>query len=249
MDLSFTPEQQRVPRGGAQLDRAAMPPEMKRKAEAGASFQQDETMEWHRILYAKGWIAPHWPKEVGGTGWDVAQRFIFQEELVRANAPAALALRPRRWSGPLLIQFGNDEQKQRFLPKILVGRRSLVSGLLGAERRLRSREPPAARREGRRRLRPERPEDLDDLRAVRRLDLRARAHRRRRQEAGGHLLPAGRRQEHARHHGEALPHHRRHRRLLRDLVQERARAAERTASAPRTAAGRWRRRCSATSAR
>ena len=120
MDLSFTPEQQAFRKEVRSWIAQAMPPEMKRKADAGASFHQDETMEWHRILYAKGWIAPHWPKEVGGTGWDVGRRFIFQEEIVRANTPE---LSPFGLSmvGPLLIQFGNAEQKQRFLPKIRSG--------------------------------------------------------------------------------------------------------------------------------
>jgi alkylation response protein AidB-like acyl-CoA dehydrogenase len=120
MDLSFTPEQQAFRKEVRSWIAQAMPPEMKRKADAGASFHQDETMEWHRILYKQGWIAPHWPKEVGGTGWDVGRRFIFQEEIVRANTPE---LSPFGLSmvGPLLIQFGNAEQKARFLPKILSG--------------------------------------------------------------------------------------------------------------------------------
>jgi alkylation response protein AidB-like acyl-CoA dehydrogenase len=120
MDLSFTPEQQAFREEVRSWIARAMPAEMRRKAEAGASFHQDETMQWHRILYEKGWIAPHWPAEVGGTGWDVGRRFIFQEEIVRANAPE---LSPFGLSmvGPLLIQFGNAEQKQRFLPKILSG--------------------------------------------------------------------------------------------------------------------------------
>jgi alkylation response protein AidB-like acyl-CoA dehydrogenase len=120
MDLAFTPEQQNFREDVRKWIPRAMPADMRRKAEAGASFHQDETMQWHRILYEKGWIAPHWPKEVGGTGWDVGRRFIFQEEIVRANAPE---LSPFGLSmvGPLLIQFGNAEQKARFLPKILSG--------------------------------------------------------------------------------------------------------------------------------
>ncbi|HEX5065478.1 MAG TPA: acyl-CoA dehydrogenase family protein [Myxococcota bacterium] len=120
MDLAFTPEQQNFREEVRKWIPRAMPADMRRKAEAGASFHQDETMQWHRILYEKGWIAPHWPKEVGGTGWDVGRRFIFQEEIVRANAPE---LSPFGLSmvGPLLIQFGNAEQKARFLPKILSG--------------------------------------------------------------------------------------------------------------------------------
>jgi alkylation response protein AidB-like acyl-CoA dehydrogenase len=77
-------------------------------------------MEWHKILYRKGWVAPHWPVEVGGPGLDVTSRFILTEELELAGAPL---LSPFGLSmvGPLIIQFGNEAQKKRFLPKILSG--------------------------------------------------------------------------------------------------------------------------------
>ena len=120
MDLSFTPEQIRFREDVRTWIREAMPPEMRHRAENGADFEQSEVMEWHKILYAKGWIAPHWPEEYGGTGWDITQRFIFQEESIAANAPS-LSPFGLTMVGPLLIQFGTDEQKQRFLPKILSG--------------------------------------------------------------------------------------------------------------------------------
>jgi alkylation response protein AidB-like acyl-CoA dehydrogenase len=120
MDLAYTPEQLAFRDEVRAWIASAMPPEMKRRADAGASFSHDDTMEWHRILYAKGWIAPHWPAEHGGTGWDVGRRTIFQEELVRANTPE-LSPFGLTMVGPLLIQFGTDEQKRRFLPKILSG--------------------------------------------------------------------------------------------------------------------------------
>jgi alkylation response protein AidB-like acyl-CoA dehydrogenase len=120
MDLDYTPEQLAFRDEVREWIANAMPPEMKRKADAGASFEHDETMRWHEILYEKGWVAPNWPKEFGGTGWGVGRRTIFQDELVGANTPE---LSPFGLSmvGPLLIQFGSDEQKQRFLPKILSG--------------------------------------------------------------------------------------------------------------------------------
>jgi len=120
MDMSFTPEQLAFREEVRDWIETAMPPEMRQKADDGAQFTQPEGMEWQRILHTKGWAAPHWPEAYGGTGWDVAQRFIFQEELVRANAPD---LSPFGLSmvGPLIIQFGTDAQKARFLPKILSG--------------------------------------------------------------------------------------------------------------------------------
>jgi alkylation response protein AidB-like acyl-CoA dehydrogenase len=120
MDLSYTPEQVQFRQEVRAWLAEAMPAEMKKRAEDGANFENSEIMEWHKILYAKGWVAPNWPKEYGGPGWDIGQRSIFQEECVRVGSPG---LSPFGLSmvGPLLIQYGNDEQKQRFLPKILAG--------------------------------------------------------------------------------------------------------------------------------
>ncbi len=120
MDMSFTPEQIAFRKEVREWIDSALPPEIKRKAENGANFEHDEVMEWHKILYRKGWAAPGWPEEVGGPGWDVAQRFIFGEECARANAPT-LSPFGLGMVGPLIIEYGNDEQKKRFLPKILSG--------------------------------------------------------------------------------------------------------------------------------
>ncbi len=120
MDLSFTPEQEAFREEVRRWIAEALPPHLAAKAAVDAHFTMDEVMEWHRILYAKGWVAPHWPQEVGGPGWDAARRFIFTEELEKAGTPG---LSPFGLSmvGPLLIQFGTPAQKERFLPKILSG--------------------------------------------------------------------------------------------------------------------------------
>jgi alkylation response protein AidB-like acyl-CoA dehydrogenase len=121
MDLSYTPEQIAFREEVRTWIQENMPAELKDKADnGGGHFEHEEIMQWHRILYEKGWAAPHWPKEVGGTGWDTTQRHIFSEELVRANAPT-LSPFGLTMVGPLIIQFGTDEQKQRFLPRILSG--------------------------------------------------------------------------------------------------------------------------------
>jgi alkylation response protein AidB-like acyl-CoA dehydrogenase len=120
MDLSFTPEQEAFRNEVREFLETEMPAHIKAKAEVDGHFEMDEVTEWHRILYRKGWVAPHWPKDLGGPGWDAAQRFLFGEELEKSGAPL---LSPFGLSmvGPLIIQFGNDAQKQRFLPKILSG--------------------------------------------------------------------------------------------------------------------------------
>jgi len=86
----------------------------------GVFVEPDIGMEWHRILAAKGWVAPHWPKEDGGTGWTPTQKFIFEKECALAGAPA-LAILGLRLVGPVICEFGTPEQKARFLPRILSG--------------------------------------------------------------------------------------------------------------------------------
>lgn len=86
----------------------------------GVFVEPDIGMEWHRILYRQGWVAPHWPKEDGGTGWTPTQKFIFEKECALAGAPA-LAILGLRLVGPVICAFGTPEQKARFLPRILSG--------------------------------------------------------------------------------------------------------------------------------
>ena len=120
MDLSFTPEQEAFRREVREWIASAMPPNIAAKAKQLAHFEPHETQQWHKVLYTKGWAAPHWPVEHGGPGLDPTQRFILNEELVMSGAPD-LSPFGLRMVGPLLIQYGNDEQKKRFLPKILSG--------------------------------------------------------------------------------------------------------------------------------
>ena len=120
MDMSFRPEDLAFRAEVRAWIREAMPPDLRAKAEVDAHFEMPEVMEWHRILYKKGWVAPHWPREHGGPGLDITRRFILTEELELAGAPP---LSPFGLSmvGPLIMQFGNDAQKKRYLPKILAG--------------------------------------------------------------------------------------------------------------------------------
>jgi acyl-CoA dehydrogenase len=80
----------------------------------------DSSMAWQRILHAKGWAAPDWPVEYGGTGWSLVQRYIFAQECVRAEAPSLLPM-SLKMCGPMLIGYGTEEQKARYLPRILSG--------------------------------------------------------------------------------------------------------------------------------
>ena len=69
-------------------------------------------------LTAKGWLAWHWPKEYGGTGWNAIEKHIFEEEIIKASAPRIVPFGVNML-GPVLIEFGSDEQKNYYLPRIL----------------------------------------------------------------------------------------------------------------------------------
>ena len=77
-------------------------------------------MPWHRILAKKGWSVPNWPIEHGGTGWTPMQHYIFASEMAAADAPP-LAPNAVRMVAPVIIAFGTEEQKQRWLPGIRDG--------------------------------------------------------------------------------------------------------------------------------
>ncbi|MCX8071081.1 MAG: acyl-CoA dehydrogenase family protein [Candidatus Binatia bacterium] len=79
----------------------------------------ERAKQWQRKLYAAGYVALSWPKEYGGQGADVLTQAIVDEELARAQAPALIGQMGIQMVGPTLIQFGTEEQKRRFLPKIL----------------------------------------------------------------------------------------------------------------------------------
>lgn len=120
MNLTFTEEEEAFRRHVREWIEQAMPEDMRRKAKGDGHFTPEDSAVWHKILYEKGWAAPHWPKEHGGTGWDAAKRFIFTEEMELSGAPQ-LSVFGLSMVGPLIISFGTDEQKKRFLPKILSG--------------------------------------------------------------------------------------------------------------------------------
>lgn len=76
--------------------------------------------KWHRILYEAGWVAPGWPERYGGAAFTAAQKYIFDQECARAGTPE-LPVAGIRLCGPVLIEFGTEDQKAYFLPRILSG--------------------------------------------------------------------------------------------------------------------------------
>ena len=92
-----------------------LPDDIRERMRLGHSPEKEDTTRWQRILNQKGWAAYSWPKEHGGPGWTPVQRMMFLEENQLAPAPDMQVFNITM-IGPVLIQFGTDEQKRRFLP-------------------------------------------------------------------------------------------------------------------------------------
>ena len=121
MELNFTHDEEQfrqkvrnfleenVPKSGLSAARE-MPEDNERLAKAKA---------WQHKLYDAGYVALSWPKEYGGQALDPVKQSIVNDEMVRARAPYLLGGSGLGMLGPTLISWGNEEQKRRFLPKIL----------------------------------------------------------------------------------------------------------------------------------
>ncbi len=83
--------------------------------EAGFEFRRD----WQRTLHAAGWAGVSWPQEYGGRGATLVEQAIFNEEIVRAQAPTMANVLGLAMGGPTVIAHGTDEQRRRYLPAIL----------------------------------------------------------------------------------------------------------------------------------
>jgi alkylation response protein AidB-like acyl-CoA dehydrogenase len=89
--------------------------------------EKEVTIAWQRCLNAKGWLAPHWPAELGGTGWTGMERFLFEYECAIAGAPERVPM-GFRYVGPVIARFGSDWQKSYFLPKLLASEHYWAQG-------------------------------------------------------------------------------------------------------------------------
>ena len=118
MELRWTEEERAFRQEVRDFINRELPKETRDRMIRGKSPTKEQVVEWQRKLNRQGWAAPEWPKEYGGPGWTMAQRYIFREELMMAPAPQPLAFNINM-CGPVIIAFGTEEQKRRFLPRML----------------------------------------------------------------------------------------------------------------------------------
>ncbi len=120
MNLDFSPEELAFQQEARTFIAENYPKSLRGKQDDGDELEKEDFLSWHRVLAAKGWIAPAWPVEYGGTGWTATQRFIWSEEIARADCIRIMPFGVTM-VGPVIYTFGTPEQKAKFLPRILSG--------------------------------------------------------------------------------------------------------------------------------
>jgi alkylation response protein AidB-like acyl-CoA dehydrogenase len=119
MDLTFSREEEAFRMEVRDFIKENLPAAVKGKKRSDFTTRE-EFLAWHKVLYKKGWVAPLWPKEYGGTGWTVTQRYIYNDECAKAETPQVLPFGVAM-VGPVIYSYASEEQKKKYLPRILSG--------------------------------------------------------------------------------------------------------------------------------
>ncbi|SFD53869.1 pimeloyl-CoA dehydrogenase, large subunit [Bosea sp. CRIB-10] len=117
MDLRFTPEETAFRDEVRGFFRTQVPAEIRAKVSEGRSLTREDYVTSQRILNARGYAVPHWPKEWGGQDWTPIQRYIFTEEMLLAAVPLPLQFNCYM-VGPVIAAFGSQAQKEKHLARI-----------------------------------------------------------------------------------------------------------------------------------
>jgi len=120
MDLAYSSEEEAFRAEVRAFLKDKLPPDIANKVKKAKRLSKDDYYRWHNTLYQQGWVSPNWPKEFGGTGWTPAQYQIFDEENCAAGSPRIIPF-GISMVGPVIIRFGSDYQKERFLPPMQSG--------------------------------------------------------------------------------------------------------------------------------
>jgi alkylation response protein AidB-like acyl-CoA dehydrogenase len=121
MHVTFSPEELAFQEEVRAFFRDEYPEDIRAKRDKGMELEPEDQIRWQQLLYRKGWAGVNWPVEYGGTGWTPVQKYIYATEEAAANAPLVIPF-GLSMVGPVIYTFGNEEQKQRFLPDILASR-------------------------------------------------------------------------------------------------------------------------------
>jgi len=117
MDLKPTPEQNAFRQEVRRYIDENLPDELRHRLRVGLPARKEDIVSWQRIMHAKGWAAPHWPREYGGAELGQAERLILLDELFRGPAPLPQVFN-MNMRGPVLLKSGTDQQKQECLRRL-----------------------------------------------------------------------------------------------------------------------------------
>ncbi len=120
MDLSFSEEDRKFQQEVREWLETAWPQEMRDKQARSAlgKLSKDDLVAWQKRLAEKGWAAVNWPKEYGGADFTPTQKYIFDLERARVGAPGVIPF-GITMVAPVIMKFGTQEQKDKYLPDIL----------------------------------------------------------------------------------------------------------------------------------
>ena len=128
MDFDLTPEE-RAFKDGVSTWLKANKPDFGDGDENSRREWIDKRRAWQKKMFEAGYIGLNWPKEFGGKGATLMEQLLFSEALIETGAPSPVNVLALGMLGPTLISQGNDEQKHRYLPKMLDADENLVPGL------------------------------------------------------------------------------------------------------------------------
>ena len=117
MDLRFSPAQLELQREVRDWLATVMRPEIEAFPYAEEEWP-DDLRAFNKLLAAKGWIAPSWPREYGGMELGAIEQLVMGEEMAYARAPSGGRGPAVGYAGPTIMLAGTDEQKRRHLPGI-----------------------------------------------------------------------------------------------------------------------------------
>jgi alkylation response protein AidB-like acyl-CoA dehydrogenase len=120
MEFEYSPDDLAFRRQIRQFLADELPQDVSRRFKRGWRWTRAETEFWTKVLHARGWSAPNWPPQYGGTGWSPMKRYIFELESWLAGAPPT---HNQNFDlvGPIVFTFGDEDLKRRILPPILSG--------------------------------------------------------------------------------------------------------------------------------
>ncbi len=115
MDLGLSKEDRAFAERMRDFFTSEVPAEIRERLARGEHATRDDIVQTQQILNAHGLAVPHWPQEWGGQDWTPLQRHLWAEEMTLAHVPQPIVFNTAM-VGPVIAAFGNQEQKERFLP-------------------------------------------------------------------------------------------------------------------------------------